>query len=120
MLGGGLSLGDLLAGQSRGDESTLALDPSFWSGQGVHRPLPDGRPRATFDLGPQARRTGGRSAETFGPIATKVPGISIGELLPMTARHTDKLAILRSVSTGDNAHSSSGYYMLTGRPSLSR
>jgi hypothetical protein len=52
----------------------------------------------------------------FAPIATKVPGIRIGELMPRLARWTDKLAILRAVSTGDNAHSSSGYYMMTGRP----
>jgi hypothetical protein len=52
----------------------------------------------------------------FGPIATRVPGIQICELLPRLAQHTDKLAILRAVSTGDNAHSSSGYYMMTGRP----
>ena len=31
-------------------------------------------------------------------------------------RVADKLCILRAMSTGDNAHSSSGYYMLTGRP----
>jgi hypothetical protein len=52
----------------------------------------------------------------FGPIATRVPGIQICELLPRLAQWTDKLAILRAVSTGDNAHSSSGYYMMTGRP----
>ncbi len=52
----------------------------------------------------------------FGPIATAVPGIHIGELLPRLARWTDRLAILRAMSTGDNAHSSSGYYMMTGRP----
>src|SRR3982751_2570665 len=52
----------------------------------------------------------------FGPIATNVPGMSICELLPRTARVADKLCVLRAVSTGDNAHSSSGYYMLTGRP----
>jgi hypothetical protein len=52
----------------------------------------------------------------FGPIATKVPGIAVSSLLPMTAKVTDKLCLLRAVSTGDNAHSSSGYYMLTGRP----
>ena len=34
----------------------------------------------------------------------------------VTALVADKLCILRAVSTGDNAHSSSGYYMLTGRP----
>jgi hypothetical protein len=52
----------------------------------------------------------------FGPIATRVPGIQICELLPRLAEWTHKLAILRAVSTGDNAHSSSGYYMMTGRP----
>ena len=52
----------------------------------------------------------------FKPIATKVPGLSISELLPKTAAVADKLCLLRAVSTGDNAHSSSGYYMLTGQP----
>jgi hypothetical protein len=50
------------------------------------------------------------------PIATAVPGIHFGELMPRLARHADKLCVLRAVSSGDNAHSSSGYYMLTGRP----
>jgi hypothetical protein len=52
----------------------------------------------------------------FAPIATNVPGLSIGELFPRMARVADKLCILRAMSTGDNAHSSSGYYMITGRP----
>ncbi len=52
----------------------------------------------------------------FAPIATNVPGLSISELLPRTARHADKLCLLRAMSTDDNAHSSSAYYMLTGRP----
>jgi Protein of unknown function (DUF1501) len=52
----------------------------------------------------------------FKPIATAVPGIQISELMPRLARVTNKLAILRAVSTNDNAHSSSGYYMLTGQP----
>lgn len=52
----------------------------------------------------------------FGPIDTSVPGIRISSLLPRLARQAEKLAILRAVSTGDNAHSSSGYYMLTGVP----
>jgi hypothetical protein len=52
----------------------------------------------------------------FGPISTRVPGLSLCELLPRTALVADKLCILRAMSTGDNAHSSSGYYMLTGRP----
>jgi hypothetical protein len=52
----------------------------------------------------------------IGPLATKVPGIQFGELMPQLAARADKLCVLRAVSTGDNAHSSSGYYMLTGRP----
>ena len=36
--------------------------------------------------------------------------------MPLTAQQADKICVLRAVSTGDNAHSSSGYYMLTGRP----
>jgi len=52
----------------------------------------------------------------FAPIATSVPGIRISELMPRLAQRMDKLAILRAVSTGDNAHSSSGYYMMTGVP----
>ena len=52
----------------------------------------------------------------FGPIATTVAGMSICELLPRTAALAHKLCLLRAMSTGDNAHSSSGYYMITGRP----
>jgi hypothetical protein len=52
----------------------------------------------------------------FGPIATSVPGIQICELMPRLAERMDKIAICRAVSTGDSAHSSSGYYMMTGIP----
>jgi len=52
----------------------------------------------------------------IGPIATNIAGIHFGALMPRLASHADQLAVLRAVSTGDNAHSSSGYYMLTGRP----
>jgi Protein of unknown function (DUF1501) len=52
----------------------------------------------------------------FGPIATSVPGIQVSELMPRLAERMDKIAICRAVSTSDNAHSSSGYYMMTGMP----
>jgi uncharacterized protein (DUF1501 family) len=54
----------------------------------------------------------------FKPIATNVPGIAVSELLPRSARVMDKTCLLRAVSTADNAHSSSGYAMLTGQPHL--
>ena len=52
----------------------------------------------------------------FKPIPTSVPGLQVGELMPHTARLADKLCVLRAISSNDNAHSSSGYYMLTGQP----
>lgn len=54
----------------------------------------------------------------FKPIATSVPGIRVGELMPRTARLMHRVAALRALSTHDNAHSSSGYWMLTGTPHL--
>ena len=52
----------------------------------------------------------------FGTIATETPGLSVGELMPLTAPLTDKIAVLRAMVTNDNAHSSSGYQMMTGIP----
>ncbi|MFO0876603.1 MAG: DUF1501 domain-containing protein [Gemmataceae bacterium] len=52
----------------------------------------------------------------YRPIASRVPGIHVGELMPRTARLMDRICVLRALSTNDNAHSSSGYWMLTGVP----
>ncbi len=52
----------------------------------------------------------------FKPTATNVPGVQVGELMPRTARMMDKVCLLRGMATDDNAHSSSGYWMLTGTP----
>ena len=43
-----------------------------------------------------------------------MPGIWVGELMPLTARRMEKICVLRGCSTGDNAHSTSGYAMCTG------
>ena len=52
----------------------------------------------------------------FAPIDTIVPGMNICELMPRTALAADRIAVLRAMASNDNAHSSSGYYMLTGQP----
>ncbi len=69
----------------------------------------------TWDPKPQAPR---EVRGEFGSIASAVPGIDVGELMPRLARHTKKLSVLRAVVTDDQAHSSSGYYMLTGVPHI--
>jgi hypothetical protein len=58
------------------------------------------------------------SRSEFGVIASKTPGLNVGSLMPRTAKLTDRIAVIRSMRTGDNAHSSSGYQMLTGIPHL--
>ena len=55
---------------------------------------------------------------SFGAISTRTPGYQIGELLPRTALLTDRMAVIRTMVTGDNAHSTSGYQMLTGMPHI--
>lgn len=51
---------------------------------------------------------------TFRPIATRVPGLHLCETLPHTARVAEHLAVIRSMTTDINAHSTSGAFMLTG------
>ncbi len=50
----------------------------------------------------------------FKPIASKVPGILVGEHVPRVARQTHRLALVRSVSHPDNTHTVAMHYMLTG------
>src|SRR6267143_1144441 len=52
----------------------------------------------------------------FKPIATATPGWMVSELMPLMARLTDNICFLRAMASNDNAHSSSGYYMMTGQP----
>lgn len=66
---------------------------------------------STWDPKPQAPA---EIRGELGAIATTVPGVHICELLPRTAQLMHHVALLRGVSTGDHAHSSSGYAMMTG------
>jgi Protein of unknown function (DUF1501) len=64
-------------------------------------PKPDSPPEAKGDLK---------------PIQSATPGLLVGGTMSMTAKLTNRIAVLRAVSTNDNAHSSSGYFMTTGYP----
>lgn len=65
----------------------------------------------SFDLKPSA------PAEVrgpFQPIPTNAVGIQISELLPETAKVTDKLAIIRSMTSPLGEHGIANQYLLTG------
>ncbi len=51
----------------------------------------------------------------FRAIPTSVPGIHISELLPKTALHMDKLALVRSINTRNGDHGKGRYQMTRGR-----
>src|SRR5262245_34314531 len=65
-----------------------------------------------WDLKPDAPA---RVRSLFAPIRTNVPGIHICEHMPRLAQHTDKVAIVRSLTHNSNEHEPSVYRMLTGK-----
>ncbi len=66
----------------------------------------------TFDMKP-----GRPTAGPFRPIHSTVSGIEVCEYLPRMARHTDKLAVIRSMKTKSVDHGIGGYHMHTCYPS---
>ena len=108
---GGLTLTDL---QRRPAQTSAPVPPAGKAKSVIIFGLLGGPPQhETWDPKSDA------PAEVRGPlgsIPSRTPGLRVGELMPLTAALTDKIAVLRAVSTGDNAHSSSGYQMLTGVP----
>src|SRR5262245_6665746 len=74
----------------------------------------------TWDLKPDAPA---EIRGEFKPIATNVPGIRISEHFPLSARHAEKYAIIRSVHHGrdaDTDHQPSVHRMLTGNRQVVR
>lgn len=67
----------------------------------------------TWDLKPDTPK---EFRGEFRPIATKVPGIQICEHMPLLARRTDRLAIIRSMTHGDVNHTTATHDLLTGAP----
>jgi hypothetical protein len=67
----------------------------------------------TFDPKPEAGRD--YTGPLDKPIATNVPGILIGQQLPLLASMADKYSIIRSMTHGSNAHETASYMMQTGR-----
>jgi hypothetical protein len=107
---GGLTLPRLLQARAHAAESSRpptakSVIVLFNSGGIPHHESFDPKPEA-----PEAVRG------PFAAIPTRTPGLLVGELIPRTAQLTDRMAVIRTMVTGDNAHSTSGYQMLTGMP----
>jgi hypothetical protein len=101
---GGLTLPALLAARGSETKGRACIQLFLLGGppqQETWDPKPDSPPEARGDLR---------------PIRSATPGLFVGEMMPETAKHTGRIAVLRAVVTGDSAHSSSGYYMTTGVP----
>ncbi len=107
LTGLGLGLTDLFRGRAIGGDRALVRAKScilLWL---------DGGPShlESFDLKPSAPL---EVRGPFQPIPTKVPGVQISELLPETAKITDKIAIVRSMTSPLGEHGIANQYMLTG------
>ncbi|MBS0206874.1 MAG: DUF1501 domain-containing protein [Planctomycetes bacterium] len=119
---GSLSVGGLSLGSRLGSSAGLAAEPVS-GGQGAGAAFGRAKSVILFWLtgGPAQQESWDPKPNAplevrgpFQPIASRSPGLNVCELMPRTALLTDKIAVLRAMWTGDNAHSSSGYAMLTG------
>ena len=109
----GLGLPDLLRATEATAPGVLPTDKTFGRAKNlIYLFLHGGPPQhETFDPKPGAPE---EVRGPFKPIQTNIPGIQFCELLPRTSMIADKLAVVRSLSTDDNIHSSSGYWVMTG------
>ena len=65
----------------------------------------------SFDLKPDAPQN---VRGPYKPIATSVPGVRVGELLPRLARMADRFCLVRSMSHGNGGHDGGMHVAMTG------
>src|SRR5438067_7824677 len=103
----GLNVADLLRAEAAAAAPVKACIWLFYYGGPSHLD--------TWDLKPHAPQ---EVRGDFQPIATKVPGLRIGEHLPRTARVMDQVAIVRSMHHPMRNHNSAAVEALCGRTPL--
>ncbi len=101
---GGLSLADVLAAQTRPAHPDTSVIMIYCSGGASHLETYDIKPD-----GPEQMRS------VFDPIPTRVPGMSICELLPQQAAVADKFTLIRSLHHKINIHNDGSIFTLTGK-----
>lgn len=100
----GLSLSDLLRARAAGPAGKAKAVILLWLWGGPSQ-------LDTFDPKPNAQLD---YRGPFGTIPTRITGLRFCELFPQLASHTDKLAVIRSLSTQSNDHGIAGTIGLTG------
>jgi hypothetical protein len=65
----------------------------------------------TLDLKPNAPA---EFRGEFNPIDTVIPGMQIGEHIPLVAKQADKFSLIRSFTHGNSGHGQADHYILTG------
>ena len=104
----GLALGDRLAGRALAAappaRAKAVIQIWMWGGP-AHTDTFDPKPHAGYDYCGPLDKT----------IPTNVPGIEIGQSLPLLAKQADKYAIIRSMTHGINGHETASYITQTGR-----
>jgi uncharacterized protein (DUF1501 family) len=113
-VGGLTALGLTLPQLLRAEDSAAKRKPAraksviliFLSGGLTHVDTFDPKP----DAPPEVRGK-------YQAIDTAAPGVKVGELLTLTARNMDKIALVRSVTHTNDQHEAATNWMLSGRPS---
>lgn len=100
----GLGLSGLLQQTAAGppDRQVKSVVMVFLTGGGSHIDMFDPKPEASDVKG------------EFEPIATALPGVQFSDKMPELAKRAGKLAIVRSMSHGDNRHLSGSHNALCG------
>ena len=106
---GGLTLADLFRHEAAAAEAGAPSKKDLsviliWQGGGPsHMDMWDMKPQSPSEF-----------RGTFNPIKSNLPGYSVCEHMPKSAKICDKLAILRSVTHPDGGHESATHLLLTG------
>jgi hypothetical protein len=95
---GGLTLPDLLASQER-----ITSDKRLLTGRSVIFLFLHGGPSQIETFDPKMSAPAGIRSVT-GEIATRLPGVTFGSTFTRLAALTDKIAVVRSFTTGDANH----------------
>src|SRR5262245_10861850 len=101
---GGLSLPQLLAAPTSGKARAKSCLLIFMDGGPSHLEMWDLKPEAPAEVRGE-----------FKPIKSSVPGLTVGELLPLVSCEMHHFAQVRSVHHGVNDHNAGSFYMLTGK-----